>query len=295
LPSKVIDESRLSETGCMSRPGRRALLLALAVIGGSVLWLGSRTVGTGPAEGNQLQGTPPGAFTSRTFRVGTFNIHTGRGTDGREDLQRTARCLKHLDLVGLNEVDGPRLITGPNQAEQLAETLGAAWLFAPTERSWWCQEFGNALLSRAPLIYWHRIPLDRRGSHTYRNVVVSAVEIDGCRVHVLVTHLDSREPWRRDEQLRAVAELFRSLAPPVILMGDLNARARDPAMRELLDGHDVIDPVAATAGDSGRSRIDWILVRGLVPVAADIEDTGASDHPLVWAELTLPAETTLRR
>ena len=31
--------------------------------------------------------------------------------------------------------------------------------------------------------------------------------------------------------------------------------------------------------------IDHIFVRGLRPVNAGVRDDGASDHPLVWAEL----------
>ena len=56
-------------------------------------------------------------------------------------------------------------------------------------------------------------------------------------------------------------------------------------MRELLARTDVLDPIGRTLGSQAPPRIDWILARGLRTVDAGMRDQGASDHPLVWAEL----------
>jgi hypothetical protein len=68
-------------------------------------------------------------------------------------------------------------------------------------------------------------------------------------------------------------------------MGDLNTAADDPDLRRLLASPGVRDLVGETAARDSSRRIDWILARGLHSVQAGIVDTGASDHPLVWAEV----------
>ncbi|HEY2838423.1 MAG TPA: endonuclease/exonuclease/phosphatase family protein, partial [Pirellulales bacterium] len=110
-------------------------------------------------------------------------------------------------------------------------------------------------------------------------------EVDGARVNVLLTHLDSRDLDRRQKQLRAAGELFLSLAEPAILLGDLNSMADDEQLRRLLDSPGVTDAVTAGGAKSNTDRIDWIITRGLRTLDSGVIDNGASDHPFVWAEL----------
>ncbi|HVU89267.1 MAG TPA: endonuclease/exonuclease/phosphatase family protein [Pirellulales bacterium] len=241
---------------------------------------------TGPAAGSAFEGTAaPITATQPRFRVGIFNIHGGRGPDNVRDLTRTADCLRDIDLVGMNEVLGPKLWWQTDQCQQLGKLLDTQWLFAPTESRWWDGSFGNGLLCRLPVTAWQRIPLPRAGAHTHRNVVFSTIDVSGHAVHVLLTHLDSRDAERRHEQLRTVGELFLSLAPPAILLGDMNTLPDDPQLQELLGVPGVVDAVAAGMTEPPPRRIDWLLTRGLRTVAAGCEDHGASDHPLYWADV----------
>ena len=69
-------------------------------------------------------------------------------------------------------------------------------------------------------------------------------------------------------------------------MGDLNTRRGDEQIQRLLKENGVID--ALDRGDAKpEPTIDWLLVRGLRVVSSGRRDDGASDHPLVWAELEL--------
>jgi endonuclease/exonuclease/phosphatase family metal-dependent hydrolase len=81
---------------------------------------------------------------------------------------------------------------------------------------------------------------------------------------------------------------FLALPEPAVLLGDLNSDANDPLIRGLLSTPGVCDAVGPKPGPNRAERIDWIIARGLRPVDAGIRDNGASDHPLVWAELELP-------
>jgi endonuclease/exonuclease/phosphatase family metal-dependent hydrolase len=291
----------MGRVGERPRPGTRGLrwaLAAAAALAGAA-WLGAQPRPLGPAEGTALEGqdhvASAHAFQQKqdrasgpqrkTLRVGTFNIHGCRGADGRRDLDRVARCLADLDFAALNEVHGPHPWQQLDQAAELAARLDMAWLFAPNTRTWCCLESGNGLLSAWPASFWRRIPLAHRRERGYRNAVLVGLEHGARTVSLLLTHITRSDDASRAEQLRAVAEMYLALAEPAVLLGDLNTPADDPEMRRLLAAPGVRDPLGEKLGAAAPPRIDWILARGMRPVDAGLREQGASDHPLVWAEL----------
>ena len=285
-------------------------LIAAVLIGGGI-WHASLYRPTGPANGVKIQGaifitsfnansvdkTPQPIVAievkkniqSSRFRIGTFNIHSCKGLDGRRDVDRVANYLKNLDFVGLNEVQGPSLFEKQDQAALLGQRLGMAWLFAPSIRQWYCLDSGNALLTRVPVIAWNRIPLIRRVDYSYRNAVQVDLRQENDSVsrviHVLLTHINRRYDSEREAQLKEVISMFLGLAEPAILLGDLNSTSQDVQIRQLMSSHEVIDAVGQVLGAKDPQRIDWIFVRGLRCLDAGIVENDASDHPLVWAEL----------
>lgn len=274
----------------VKRPARwRLAIAALVILAPAIYWAGERRVPAGAAEGVSLSGvviTPRDPSKTSSLRVGTFNIHAAKGIDGKQDVSRIAECLRGMDLVALNEVAGGRPWEDWNQSAQLGEAIDCQWLFAPTESRLWHGSFGNGLLSKLPALFWQRIPLDLAGANTHRNFVLTAIELDGARVNVVLTHLDSRNLDRRHKQLRAASELFLSLAEPAILLGDLNSGPEDVELQRLLNKPGVVDAVTAGgAGPPPQGRIDWILTRGLRTLESGVIDNGASDHPFVWTEL----------
>ncbi len=82
-----------------------------------------------------------------------------------------------------------------------------------------------------------------------------------------------------------------ALDDPAVMVGDLNTRRDDPAMKTALATPGVVDPVGEVLSPEESDTIDWILVRGLRGVDAGIRDSGASDHPLIWAELEVATES----
>jgi endonuclease/exonuclease/phosphatase family metal-dependent hydrolase len=170
----------------------------------------------------------------------------------------------------------------------LGRDLHQQWLFAPTERRWWHDHFGNGALTSLPVSGWYRIPLPSTQTRGFRNVVWFVVPWQGHSLNVIVTHLDRQVD--RVVQLQHALGLFLSLSPPTLLLGDLNTTRTDPLLAGFLKTSGAIDlvgPPADPARDDG--RIDWILARGLERVAAGSVANEASDHPLVWAEVRLPA------
>jgi endonuclease/exonuclease/phosphatase family metal-dependent hydrolase len=272
---------------------------AAVALGAVVLALGAREVPAGGSSGLGLReaavspaAEPPRAGEAErgSFRIGTFNIHGGRGRDSVRDLDRTARAIRSagLDLVALQEVHGSAPGGARDQAEQLGRALRMGHLFAPTERQWWRDSFGNGLLASMSVGRWERIPLPSSGRASgHRSVLVAEAAWAGRPVRLAVTHLDRQEV--HGEQLRAVIDLFLALEAPAVLLGDLNAGPYHPLIQDLLARPGVDDPVGRLA-DPPAKGIDWILTRGLEAAAAGRLDEGASDHPLVWAELRTPAD-----
>lgn len=240
---------------------------------------------TGPKSGTGFSGkVTPILWKKTTLRVGTFNIHGGFGRDRKYDLSRTTTALRGLDLIGLNEVHR-RPFAAFNQAELLADQLETNWLFAPTEYCWRGEHFGSGALSNLQVDSWQRIPLERRGSPAYRNLVLLSVPLGSGRLSAIVTHADRTVD--RPHQLQAIFSLFNSLAEPALLMGDLNTHRADPLLTGYIDSGAWTDCVGEKCENDPFNRIDWILSRGIKPLAAGLIENGASDHPCVWAELDL--------
>jgi endonuclease/exonuclease/phosphatase family metal-dependent hydrolase len=210
------------------------------------------------------------------------------------NLDRTATALKKdFDIIGLNEVrNSPPLSNNPDQALILGQKLSMQALFAPTEKKWWRDDFGNGMLSSISVVQWKRIPLAGSTGRGKRNLLHATVIVQGQPVQVLMTHIDRGND--RDAQLEYVFKHFLSVPQPAVLMGDFNATANEPVMEAiLLFDAGMEAPLHTILGEKVPSgNIDWILTRGLQAVAAGIDTNDASDHPLVWAELKLKLPPT---
>ncbi|MGE0608273.1 MAG: endonuclease/exonuclease/phosphatase family protein [Pirellulales bacterium] len=237
------------------------------------------------AQGGPLPGVAA-APVPDVLRVGTFNIHAGKDAHGQRHLDRTAAALAglRLDFIGLNEVSACAVWNNDNQAAALGRQLEMTSLFAPGERRYGRDWYGNGLLSRFAVSHWQRTPLPATQERGHRATLQADLDWNGTTLHFLIVHLDRRRD--RAAQLKLVAGQFLQLPPPAILLGDLNSTSDDPILRQLLISGDVQDPLAQ-AGCDGQSRVDWILTRGMQSTAAGVVDSGASDHPACWAELRL--------
>ncbi|HZS32162.1 MAG TPA: endonuclease/exonuclease/phosphatase family protein [Methylomirabilota bacterium] len=151
------------------------------------------------------------------LRVATYNIHRGRGLDGRERLDRIAAVLGELkaDVVALQEVF-------QDQAWSLAEAIGASVVFGPTRRLP-NGLYGNVCLSTLPLVAHARynltcLPFEPRGC------LRADIDVgEAAPLHVLNVHLGLgyRE---RIRQVRMLSHIFghARLPGPRVLLGDFN-------------------------------------------------------------------------
>lgn len=233
-----------------------------------------------PSQPTRRQSIPLAERT--TIRIGTYNIHSGIGTDRQFDLSRIAQIVQDEDIVGLNEVRGGTWLAQTTQAELLAAEVQSPWLFAPTESQWGRGHFGNGILCRRAVTEWKRIPLPGSRAAGHRNVLLVTLAHPKTPLTIMITHLDRLTD--RDAQLREITKLFLSLPQPAALLGDLNTKRDDPLMTPLLDADDVEDALQARLDDDPADRIDWILTRGMYCVSAGMTAAGPSDHPHFWAD-----------
>lgn len=262
----------------MLRPRVRSLIawmpLAALVAGG--IWLGADRVPPDPHAVIEIHGevgTIPAELPAR-FTFATFNIHRGKGPDGRVDLERTAAVLGRAKLAVLQEVAGT--LNG-NQAIPLAEAQSAVSVFVPTERQWGLDHLGNAVLSRAKFEGIHRIPLAGTRGKAFRTATLTRFRWSRETLSLLSVHVDSQDD--RQRQLTAVIDLFLALEPPAILAGDLNTPVDDPMLATLLARDDVsaslpTEPTLAPV-------IDWVIARGATLSEPTHDWNDASDHPVV--------------
>lgn len=156
----------------------------------------------------------------------TFNLH-----HDREDWpQRRQVILRELQALQPDAIALQEVIQKPhvrNQAAWLARRLGYDYQFVSTDPPGRLKRYGNALLTRRPVL--------ARGERLlapltdYRTVAHVRIDVEGQPVNVYATHLNERSD-ERGSRIRAeqVADLLTFIATtsgdaPVVIAGDFNA------------------------------------------------------------------------
>lgn len=237
------------------------------------------------ALGSAAREAAPGQ--GSTFRVVSYNIHTAVSTDGQVDPEATARVIEaeDPDVVLLQEVTRGWVIAGSlDSAEYLSDRLGMPYVYAGAADG----QFGNAILSRFPILEWETTFLPQGTGPMRRNAVRAVLDLGrGERATVIVAHLDHREEGAptRLGQIERLVELSDG-DPRAVVAGDMNARPGSEELARLTGAglvsaqDEVGDPSLGTypSTDPDR-RIDYIF-GGRAVEFADFSRplTTASDH-----------------
>lgn len=161
------------------------------------------------------------------MRVLTYNIHSGRGVDGRYSVRRISEVIAsaRADVVALQEVLRFPLVY--DQPWFLGRALRMKRVFQRNRGEWWIGGFGNLVLVRGEVRDVTRLPLPSRGEQ--RGCIVARVESGGIPFTFACTHLGLDHAERAD-QLAALAEALPQ-GEPVLLAGDFNARPGEVASK----------------------------------------------------------------
>jgi endonuclease/exonuclease/phosphatase family metal-dependent hydrolase len=242
-------------------------------------------------------------------RLITFNTHHGVGGDERHDLPRLAKVLKAVDadVICLQEVDRrfDARSEDVDQALLLSRALDMQLAWGPAiDRSGPGREpdreYGNALLSRLPILVSDVHPLPGEGEP--RVALRTMIELDGGALWVTNTHLTNRSTKERAEQVKVLAELHTGAMETGVIVGDFNAGPDAPELAPIRERFGDAWRLAPDRDDQAgwrfwhkdhgdtfpargpRERIDQVWVSDGVAVAGAyvLDAMGASDHlPIV--------------
>jgi endonuclease/exonuclease/phosphatase family metal-dependent hydrolase len=263
----------------------------------------SAAVGTTAASDAGGDTAGDGAAVVTQLKLQTWNIHSGRGRDGRYDLERIEQVLREedADIIALQEVDrGVARSDLHDQAQRLADGLGRANNFCAT---WGDGSFGLAVLTRLPAKAVHPYDLSY-GLHREPRACLR-VDLDtgtGHSLHVFNCHLGLATLERRFQRRRMLSDallLSEELNHPVVLMGDFNDRPLSVVHSQLRRHFsDAFRAAGCTSAATFRFgplglKLDHIYVSREVQVrSCGVRTTGAaslaSDHYPLIAEIELP-------
>ena len=157
------------------------------------------------------------------LRVATYNVHACIGSDGRRDPHRVAQVIGELDadIVALQEFTYPASVALETRTPVVLTTLDEyECALGPTRRTG-THCFGNALLTRLPIVEVHRLDLSMERREP-RGALAATLEAEGTLVHVLAAHLGLRLRERRF-QVRQILDYLDSVRDTLsIVLGDFN-------------------------------------------------------------------------
>ena len=245
------------------------------------------------------------------LRIASYNIHHGKGLDGKLDFQRIGTLLERLDadVVAIQEVDSVTTrAKGTYALEEIVRQVPYYTTYGP------CIDlqggkYGIGILSKERPINVKRIPLPGRGEARMLLVAEFDNYVFAC------THLSLEE----DERLASAAIIEREAAShtkPFLVAGDWNDDPNSALIRTLQKKFQIctntstytfpadkpetcIDYIAVYKGDKQMHRIgdangEFAAYRpyageaAVVEHAEVIDEQKASDHRPVFVSLILP-------
>ncbi|AUS09903.1 endonuclease [Laceyella sacchari] len=232
------------------------------------------------------------------LKVMLLNMHHGRGCDGRWDMERVLHVLRtaNADVIGLNEVDRcfSRRSCYLDQAHWLAQRLGMHHLFGKAQTLGPDRQFGNAILSRLPILASQN-HLFRSRIAENRSLLEAKLKFHGRAIKVYLSHLPLN-PWLHRKQTDFILHRVTQETHPVILMGDWNMRPDSAAWRKLSSHLTDISrargkkPLLTYPAPHPRWQLDYIFVSPewrVIQAEVSTPLPQASDHLPLIAKLRL--------
>ena len=171
----------------------------------------------------------------RTLQVATLNIWNRFGP-WEQRLAAIRAGVRELapDIMGMQEV--LRLAAGEgdalDQAAAVAEGFGYHTAYGRSKDERW---YGNAVLSRWPIVHTECFELPRCGTDEKRSLLLAVIDSPFGQIPFFVTHLNWKfhEGHVREAQVLEVVRRVLAYAAtfPPILVGDFNAEPRSDEIR----------------------------------------------------------------
>ncbi|MBR9990932.1 MAG: endonuclease/exonuclease/phosphatase family protein [Gemmatimonadetes bacterium] len=221
-----------------------------------------------------------------TLLVVAFNIRYSQRIDRAIDLLVSEPDLTDADILLLTEMD-------ENGTWLIADALGMYYAYYPAVHHVRTgRDFGNAVLSRWPIVGHERITLPHtaRFQRTHRTATAATIRVGMTEVRAYATHLGTFfeiGPGARQEQLRTILEDAQPYARAII-GGDMN----DGRIGPTAGAYGFTWPTQYGPNTMLFGRVDHIFLKNLPTpdsaAAGTVRDSrGASDHLPVWTRVIL--------
>lgn len=201
------------------------------------------------------------------------------------------------DIIGMQEMRniGQDEKEYKDQAGIIAKELGFNYYFAEAIKFRGVNPYGNALISRYPILEAETImipdPDPKTGDRYYETRCVLKAKLDvGGGLWVIVTHIGLND----DEAVNAVKTIMDNLeGEKCVLMGDFNMQPENPIFNPIkeamFDTSSLIEgEIFSFPSDKPKIKIDYIFTSNdLKVLSADIPQVVSSDHCPHLADIEL--------
>jgi endonuclease/exonuclease/phosphatase family metal-dependent hydrolase len=248
----------------------------------AVLVLGCKTGLNYPSASEPRYGGSPAAAriasARDTLRIVSFNIEFAKEMGRSIRILRATPELRDADVVLLQEMHA-------RSARMAADSLGMHYVYYPAIYNRLArQDFGNAVLSRWPIVADAKLILPSRSRYagTQRIATAATIRVGQRTVRVYSTHFGTPADlgWEgRVAQMQAILDDARE-HPLVVIGGDMNSSDIGRVARAA--GYEW--PTDTIPSGTTFGRLDHVMLRGFGAVGAGTTaiPPGVSDHRPVW-------------
>jgi endonuclease/exonuclease/phosphatase family metal-dependent hydrolase len=228
-----------------------------------------------------------------TIKVISYNIRLARRTKKALDLLTGHDDLKDADILCLQEMD-------PSGVDIIARSLKHNYVYYPAilhPRS--TKDFGNAILSKWPIINDRKIILPNIGAGKLQRIAVNAtISVNGTKISIFSIHM---KVYTRCCQRRIlINHILRAIEPSVkncIVAGDFNTFSKS-SRRTFVEPFKEAYFKSATESIgwtykywyllNKRAVLDHIFIKGMDVInSGKVVNRKPSDHIPIWGEMKL--------
>jgi endonuclease/exonuclease/phosphatase family metal-dependent hydrolase len=228
---------------------------------------------------------------SGMLRLATYNIHYGYDDVWHLTLEDQVRAIRNneVDVIAMQEVDAGRMTSyAVDNAYFLARQLGMNDAYLPAVE----HLTGIAVLYRGPVAPTRQMLLTSIQEQTGIvgvSIQAAAGDLDFYGIWMGLSDEDTQT--QIDEAIEFIGD-----SSPAAFGGDFNARPDEAVALTVLEAG-FIEPFVALGQDPApptspainpRSQIDYVWIRGLLPMEAWVPDALSSDHRMVVVEVSWP-------
>ena len=240
-----------------------------------------------------LDTLPPSRKFDGTIKVITYNIRLALKTEKALNLLAQHEELNDADILCLQEMD-------PAGVDLIAQSLKYNYVYYPAilhPRS--SKDFGNAVLSKWPIISDRKIILPKTGAGKLQRIAVNAIiSVNGIKISVFSIHMKVFN--RRHQKLALISHILNTIEPSVkncIIAGDFNTFSKS-SRKTYYEPFQEADFEVATKSIgwtykywyllNKRAILDHIFIKGMSVInSGKVTNRIPSDHLPIWGEMRL--------